>query len=154
VASNPLSQQEGKKRKILFVNDKPDLTTMLKLALESVGFTVDTFNDPVLVLEGFRPSLYDLVILDIMMPKMDGFELYTHLKTKDPGIKVCFLTASSRMYWEELRKEKYREWLYDFNLQKQLIRMVITLVPQAKIIKPTEAVMEESMDTIFYLRGS
>jgi two-component system, OmpR family, response regulator ChvI len=108
LTSDPLSQQEGKK-KILFVDDEPDLTTMLKIALEGVGFSIDIFNDPVMALESFKPSVYGLVILDIMMPKMNGFELYTQLKRVDPGIKVCFLTASSRMYWEELRRQKYSE---------------------------------------------
>ena len=64
MASCSLSQKERKKKKILFVDDEPDLTTMLKMALEPVGFTVDTFNDPMLALDSFKPNLYDLVILD------------------------------------------------------------------------------------------
>ena len=67
--SGPLSRQEGKK-KILVVDNEPDMTTILKMAFEPVGFTVDIFNDPVLVLERFKPNMYDLVVLDIMMPKM------------------------------------------------------------------------------------
>ena len=106
VISNPSSQKERKK-KILFVDDEPDMTIMLKIALERVGFTIDIFNDPVLALKNFRPNLYDFIILDVMMPKMDGVKLYNQLKKADPGIKVCFLTASSEMYHEELRKERY-----------------------------------------------
>jgi DNA-binding response OmpR family regulator len=64
VTSDPLSQQE-KKRKILFADDEPDITTMLKMALERVGFSVDTFNNPLLAFQSFRPHLYDLVILDV-----------------------------------------------------------------------------------------
>ena len=75
---------------------------MLKMALAHAGFSVDTFNDPVVAFESFKPNLYDLAILDIMMRKMDGFELYNQLKKVDPGIKVCFLTASSEMYREKL----------------------------------------------------
>jgi DNA-binding response OmpR family regulator len=67
---------------------------MLKVALEGVGFSIDLFNDPVMALESMKPSLYGLVILDIM-PKMNGFELYTQLKRRDPEINVCFLTAFS-----------------------------------------------------------
>ena len=84
----------NKKKRILFVDDKPDLTSLLEIALERVGFDVDTFNDPSLVLKSFRPSLYDLIILDIIMPKIDGFELYEQIKKVDPGVKICFLTAS------------------------------------------------------------
>jgi DNA-binding response OmpR family regulator len=120
VASSSLSLQEGKKKKVLFVDDEPDLTTMLKIALEGVGFSIDIFNDPAMALESFKLSLYGLVILDIMMPKMDGFELYTQLKRMDPGVKVCFLTASSQMYWEELRKQKYSELNRDLFLEMPL----------------------------------
>jgi two-component system OmpR family response regulator len=84
----------------LAVDDEPDMTTMLKMALERVGFTIDIFNDPVLALKSFKPNLYDLVILDVMMQKMNGFELYSQLKKVDPDMKVCFLTASSESYRE------------------------------------------------------
>jgi YesN/AraC family two-component response regulator len=46
---------------------------------------------------------YDLVILDIKMPKMDGFELYNKIKEKDPKAKICFLTATE-IYYEKFRK--------------------------------------------------
>lgn len=69
-----LSQQERKK-KILVVDDEHDMTAMLKMAL-----TIDTYNDPVLAVESFKPNHYDLVILDFRMPKMDGFDLYNKLK--------------------------------------------------------------------------
>ena len=64
---------------------------------------VDTFNDSEEVLSNFKPDYYDLVILDIKMPKMDGFELYDELKKKDSDAKICFLTASE-LYYKEFRK--------------------------------------------------
>ena len=79
---------------------------MLKMALENAGFTIDTFNDPLLVLKSFKPNLYDLIVLDVMMPKMDGIELCNRLKEVDPGIKVCFLTASNEIFCEKLIKDK------------------------------------------------
>jgi two-component system, OmpR family, response regulator ChvI len=91
------------------VDDEPDMTDMLKMALEHAGFTVDTFNDPVLALNSFKPNMYGLVILDVMMQEMDGLELYNQLKKADPSIKVCFLTASSEMYREKLVKERHCE---------------------------------------------
>jgi two-component system catabolic regulation response regulator CreB/two-component system response regulator ChvI len=120
VTSGPLSQQEGKKKKILFVDDEPDMTTILKMALKRIGFGIDIFNDPVLALENFKPNFYDLVLLDVMMPKMDGFELYDQLKKIDYGIKICFLTASSKTYCEQLRKEKYCELNKDLFLEMPL----------------------------------
>jgi DNA-binding response OmpR family regulator len=98
-------KQQGQKR-ILAVDDEPDLTKLCRLALEYYGFKVDTYNDSQEALSNFRPNYYDLVILDIKMPKMDGFELYDNLKKRDSNVKVCFLTASE-LYYEEFRKKEY-----------------------------------------------
>ena len=92
--------------RILVVDDEPDLTQVSTLALEYHGFKVDSFNDPQEALSKFKPGLYDLIILDIKMPKMDGFELYHEIKKKDNNAKVCFLTASE-LYYEEFRKKEY-----------------------------------------------
>ena len=92
--------------RILVVDDEPDLTQVSTLALEYHGFKVDSFNDPQEALSKFKPGLYDLIILDIKMPKMDGFELYHEIKKKDANAKVCFLTASE-LYYEEFRKKEY-----------------------------------------------
>jgi DNA-binding response OmpR family regulator len=102
---NKLQPHQGQKR-ILVVDDEPDLTEVSRLALEYHGFKVDTFNDSEEVLSNFKPDYYDLVILDIKMPKMDGFELYDELKKKDSDVKICFLTASE-LYYEEFRKKEY-----------------------------------------------
>jgi DNA-binding response OmpR family regulator len=98
-------QQQGQQR-ILVVDDEPDLTKLCSLALEYHGFKVDTFNDPQEALSNYKPDYYDLVILDIKMPKMDGFQLYDEIKKEDPQAKICFLTASE-LYYEEFRKKEY-----------------------------------------------
>jgi DNA-binding response OmpR family regulator len=92
--------------RILVVDDEPDLTQVSRLALEYHGFKVDSFNDPHLALSEYRPGLHDLVILDIKMPNMDGFELYLEIKKIDTNANVCFLTASEQ-YYEEFRKKDY-----------------------------------------------
>jgi DNA-binding response OmpR family regulator len=102
---NQKQPQQGQKR-ILAVDDEPDLTMICSLALQYHGFKVDTFNDSQEALSNFKPDYYDLVILDIKMPKMDGFELYDKLKKKDDKVKICFLTASE-LYYEEFRKKEY-----------------------------------------------
>ena len=81
------------KKKILVVDDDPDITLTLHTILQESGFEVVFFNDPLLALRSFKPHYYDLVILDISMPEMNGFELYQQLKKKDNHMKVCFLTA-------------------------------------------------------------
>jgi DNA-binding response OmpR family regulator len=93
-------------KKILVVDDEPDLTMLCGLALEYYGFKVDTFTDPQVALSNYTPGYYDLVILDIAMPKMDGFQLYDEIKKKDQKAKICFLTASE-LYYEQFRKGEY-----------------------------------------------
>jgi DNA-binding response OmpR family regulator len=99
-------QPHQEQKRILVVDDEPDLTRLCSLALKYHGFSVDTFNDSEEVLSNFKPDYYDLVILDIKMPKMDGFELYDELKKKDSDAKICFLTASE-LYYKEFRKKEY-----------------------------------------------
>jgi DNA-binding response OmpR family regulator len=101
-----MSHPHQGRKKILVVDDEVDLTMLCNLALEYHGFKVDTFNDPQEALSNYRSDYYDLVILDIKMPKMDGFQLYDEIKKKDHKAKVCFLTASE-LYYEEFRKREY-----------------------------------------------
>ena len=90
---------QGTKVRILVVDDEPDITLTLEAGLEIVGlFDVDTFNDPESALKSFKPDYYSLVLIDIMMPKMDGFQLYESIKKIDPDVKACFLTASEMYY--------------------------------------------------------
>jgi DNA-binding response OmpR family regulator len=78
------------------------------MILEENGFKVDSFTDPLSALEKFREEAgsHDLVILDIKMPKMNGFELYRQIKKIDDKAKVCFLTAGE-MDYEQFRKELF-----------------------------------------------
>jgi DNA-binding response OmpR family regulator len=91
-------QPHQDQKRILAVDDEPDLTTICSLALEHYGFKVDTFNDSNEALSRFKPDYYDLVNLDIKIPKMYGFELYNELKKRNSNVKVCFLTASELYY--------------------------------------------------------
>ena len=114
------------------MDDEPDLTQVSTLALEYHGFKVDSFTDPQEALSKYKPGLYDLVILDIKMPKMDGFELYHEIKKKDNNANVCFLTASE-LYYEEFRKKEYyalnrnlfiRKPIENEELVKQITKMI------------------------------
>jgi CheY-like chemotaxis protein len=83
-----------KKKRILIVDDVPDIASSFQNALRDKGFEqVDTVNDPVLALKNFRAGSYDLLIIDIVMPEMDGFELYEEIRKIDTKVKVCFITA-------------------------------------------------------------
>src|SRR5687767_15756667 len=90
-------------KKVFLIDDEPDITYTLEKVLQDNEFEVDTFNDPILALDNYKVNFYDLVILDIKMPTMDGFELYLKIREKDPNVKICFLTAITR-FNEEFRK--------------------------------------------------
>lgn len=90
----------------MVVDDESDLTLFYKMSLEFHGFEVDTFNDPRKALSNFKPNYYNLVVLDIKMPGMDGFELNKELQKIDDKVNVCFLTASE-LYYKEFRKEEF-----------------------------------------------
>jgi DNA-binding response OmpR family regulator len=110
---------QSSKSRILVVDDEKDVTVALKVGLEDGGFDVDTFTDPSLALKSFKPNFYDLVLIDIVMADIDGFELYERLKKMDPNVNVCFLTASE-MYHEEFRKAEHCALNKDLFLQKPI----------------------------------
>jgi CheY-like chemotaxis protein len=87
-------------KRILLVDDEPDITMAISIALEADGFEVHSYNSPKLALFNFKPDYYDLAILDIKMPKMDGFRLYNQMKNIDGRIEICFITADDKTYYE------------------------------------------------------
>lgn len=98
-----------KTKKIMLVDDEEDILWLFKMILESdARLKVDSFADPIAALENFRPGLYDLLLIDIAMPKMNGFELYDKIRELDKKVKISFVTASE-MFYEEIRKEAFPE---------------------------------------------
>jgi DNA-binding response OmpR family regulator len=89
--------------RILIVDDERDITSVIKKGLQSNGFEVDAFTDPLLALKNFRAGVYDFLVLDVKMPKMNGFELYKQMKSVDDRVKICFLTAIE-FYYEEFTR--------------------------------------------------
>jgi two-component system, OmpR family, response regulator ChvI len=103
-------------RKILIVDDESDITSAFDMILEMNGFEVDSYNDPLLALSNFKPNSYGLVLLDIRMPKMNGFELYKKIKDIDKKIEVCFITA-----YEDYREE-FKESFPELEEAKYFVR--------------------------------
>jgi DNA-binding response OmpR family regulator len=99
----------SERKKILFIDDDSDITTISKTALERNGFEVQTSESSLSVLENFKPGSYDLLLIDIKMREMDGFELYDKLRKMDNNINVCFITAATEYY--DKFKERY-PWLH------------------------------------------
>jgi two-component system response regulator ChvI len=99
--------------RILHVDDDSDILLTFKKGLEDdkctalgegVKARVDTFADPREALTSFKAGVYDLLLLDIRMPNINGFELYEELKKIDDKPKVCFITAYE-LYYEALKKD-------------------------------------------------
>ena len=118
-AENDTTIHHGGKKRVMLVDDEIDVISVLKIVLEDNGFQVDPFEDPLYALRNYKTGLYDLLILDIKMPEMDGFELYDEIKKIDNKVKVCFLTASE-MYYSKSRKEKYSLIDKDLFIQKPI----------------------------------
>ena len=91
------------KRRILIIDDDIDINNLFKLFLEYDGYNVDAFTDPIDALYSFRKNAYDLVLLDLKMPKMNGMLLYKKLQNIDPNLLFCFITANKE-YIEHLKK--------------------------------------------------
>ena len=114
------------------MDDEPDINMLYHSILERAGYTVKSYENPLLALSNFIPYYYDAAILDIKMPEMNGLVLYTELRKRDRKIKICFLTAGE-INVEKLVEDKYDGLDEDLFFQKPmqnntLVNMVRTLV--------------------------
>ena len=106
-----VSRSSSNCKRILIVDDEPDIAISLKMVLESsndddkqkIKFDVTSYTDPVEALSDFKPNFYDLLLVDITMPIMNGFELCERILKLDINIRVCFMSAG------EINQEAIRE---------------------------------------------
>lgn len=89
--------------RILIVEDEADLLLSIKKGLTRNGFDVDGYDDPLEALAKFKPNTYDVLLVDIRMPKMNGFELYRAIKKSGDKSIIFFITAFE-VYYQEFRK--------------------------------------------------
>jgi DNA-binding response OmpR family regulator len=98
-------------KQLLIIDDDPDVTLTFKQGLETVTenneklFEVYSYNDPIDALSNFESNFYDLLLIDINMPKMNGFDLSKQILKQDLGVKICFM--SSGQINEEALRENY-----------------------------------------------
>src|SRR5918911_1299455 len=109
-----LHEQKSKKR-ILLVDDEPDHCLIYQIVLQDAGYECKSYTDSVQALQEFRPNYYDLVILDIRMPKLDGFTLCEKIREIDNAVQIIFITASE-VYYENFRKQYYPKISNDVNI--------------------------------------
>ena len=89
----PTEEKISFPKRILIVDDDPDMTSVFSIGLQDEGFEAYTYNDPLEALLNFKPHFYDLLLVDINMPKMNGFELCTEILKMDVNVRICFITA-------------------------------------------------------------
>ena len=92
-----------KGKNILIIDDDEDIINLFQTFLEYDGYKVDAFTDPIDALYSFRKNTYDLALLDLKMPKMNGMLLYEKLQNIDPNLLFCFITANKE-YIEHLKR--------------------------------------------------
>ncbi len=110
--------EDRRRKRILFVNDDIDTTTVIKEGLKRYGYEVETFVDSNLALQNFKEGTYDLLLLDVLMKGLDGFELYNKMRKIDENIQICFISASNTFY--EKYKRLYPEIQEECYIQKPL----------------------------------
>lgn len=108
------SKKTSSPPRIMIVDDESDILSVIKRGLESKNdFMVDTFSKADDAIENFQdhpPNYYDLVITDIRMPKVNGFEVYRRIKDTDPNMKIAFITAF------EINKEEFSKVIPSVNV--------------------------------------
>jgi DNA-binding response OmpR family regulator len=121
--------EEGKR--IMIVDDDNDCVFTIKIVLERYGFKVHSFNNAYSALESYRATYYDLVILDIILPGMNGFQLYREIKKMDKNVKVCFLSAGQIFYgtYQDIFSETDASYLIRKPIENQkLVRRVEEII--------------------------
>jgi CheY-like chemotaxis protein len=126
---------QKKKKRILLVDDERDHCMVYQIILQDAGYECISYTDSVKALQEFRPNYYNLVILDIKMPKLDGFALCEKIREVDRALQIIFITASEA-YYENFRKQYYPRLSNDINvncLQKpignqELVQIVNTTI--------------------------
>jgi two-component system, OmpR family, response regulator ChvI len=130
--SSTTNNNTNKPRRILIVDDEPDIISVFKMVLEMNDFEVDAYNDPSLALSNFKQNAYGLVILDIRMPHINGFELYKKIMTIDDKVNVCFMTAFDD-YRQEFKKsfpmlDELKCFIRKPNAIEDLVKHVATIL--------------------------
>jgi two-component system, OmpR family, response regulator ChvI len=127
--------------RILLVDDEPDIVDAVKEGLELRGVSVDAFIDSEKALQAFRTNTYDVALLDIRMPKMNGFQLYREIEKRDGKVRVRFFTAFET-YREEFKKAfpelDERRFIKPITISRLADELLTTLEVNVEASKPDE----------------
>src|SRR6187200_1216508 len=120
-----LHDKTRRSKRILVVDDEHDICMVYQIVLQDAGYECISYIDPVKALKEFRPTYYDLVILDIKMPVLNGFELCKKIIELDKTVHIIFITALEE-YYEQFRSQHFPELGKINYIQNQLERRVST----------------------------
>jgi DNA-binding response OmpR family regulator len=127
-----MDNQKSRKKRILLVDDEPDLCMIYRIVLQDAGYECIPYTDSVNAQQEFRPYYYDLILLDIRMPVLNGFELCKKIREIDKTVQIAFVTASE-VYYEKAREKHYSELANITYIQKpigneELVRIVNIMI--------------------------
>jgi CheY-like chemotaxis protein len=126
------SSSRNKKKRVLVVDDEPDTCIVYQIVLQDAGYECISYTDSVKALKEYRPFYYDLILLDIKMPVLNGFELCKKIREVDKSVHIIFITASEA-YYEKFRGQHFPELGKINYIQKpigneELVRLVDMII--------------------------
>ncbi len=134
------------KYRILLAEDEPSLNETIRLNLELEGYKVSAVSDGKSALKTFKSERFNLVILDVMMPEMDGFTVCESIRLENNSVPILFLTAkntgSDRVMGLKLGADDYLS--KPFNLEELLLRVqnLLKRSTNAVVSIPTKITIE------------
>ena len=103
-----MGNQKSRRKRILLVDDEPDLCRIYQIVLQDAGYECTPYRDSVKAMQEFKPNYYDLILLDIKMPILNGFELCKKIIELDKTVHIIFITALEE-YYEQFRSQHFPE---------------------------------------------
>src|ERR671930_2155746 len=107
----------SRKKRVLLVDDEPDICMVYQMVLEDAGYECIPYTDPIKALKEFRIDYYDLILLDIKMPVLDGFELCKKIREVDKIVQIIFITAAEESFYKNFGKQYYPQLSNDINIK-------------------------------------
>jgi CheY-like chemotaxis protein len=155
-----LKQRSPFLKSILILDDDPDITLVFKKGLEAenneksqnnnIFFEVFAYNDPILALSKFKPNLYDLMLVDVNMPKLNGFDFCIKASKIDANLRVCFM--SSALISEEALREQYPSLSIGCFIKKPItIKNLIETVKSELEYSPSKLRFDEILKLVEYI---
>jgi DNA-binding NtrC family response regulator len=121
---------------IIVIDDDVGTALFFKICLEDEGHHVSIYNDPNSLLEEFEPGIYDLLITDIRMPRINGFELASRIRIMDRKIRICLATAFEEYYQSIIKS--YSDLSFNCIIRKPINKHSFLEIIESRLSEPME----------------